>query len=217
MGCFIQRDSSAFSDGMNGRYAMADRDAPLDVSAPDMEAANSNARAASLAFAPIGVPICILIFISVFGEGTFIPEPSVKDWGDSIAVGLTVTLLAFSAIKVVQAIPKIKNLTFKTEVTVAAVILCFALAAGFFASSALVYGIPNAYTAFYGIPAVKQVTAVRWSEATHGKHSHCASVDVTVGPGAQENLCMYTQVLPGTILTLHGRKSAFGFHVEKID
>src|SRR5215469_2763170 len=137
-------------------------------------------------------------------DGSFLPDKSIENWGLVASAGFTFLAVAFW----VQRLKKSeRGLT-------PGLTLMFVLVwlGGTLAGYGYILGIPNIYTQLFGRAAVVQVTAISWQPLRgHGGSRTCAGVDTALG-----HICLGRQVAPGTVLTLHGRASIFGFHVDAI-
>ena len=149
-----------------------------------------------------------------FGNGHFIPDPDLVR-ADPVAAGA----LAFAAvIYLFQVFGKKGDNSLKAYAVLFLSIIAIVFFALYYGSQAFMIGLPDAYTSRYGEPAARQVTALAWLPASHSRrNSICAGVTIAEIPSLIGRLCLNRQVAPGTVLTVHGRQSALGFHVDTIE
>jgi hypothetical protein len=156
-----------------------------------------------------------------FTDGYFIPERATMIWGLILAAGLALPVLLF-CFHILHVFSKKPDATFGIMALLLLVTVCAVVCILIFGSIGLSYGLSNIYTEIEGQPAIREVSVIRWRPRQHHRRSldTCAGIDIraTNNPFVGiEHLCFPRQVAPGTRLTLHGRQSALGFHLDTIN
>jgi len=150
------------------------------------------------------------------GSGHFVPAGATVYWAPTAIMALDALVVGTIVFAMWPAISKqrwtglgvVLSMLFVVPAIVG-ILTCVSFM-GFFLFD---LGLPELYTREYGTPSIRQMTVTEWRPGS--RHS-CAGVYLKENLLAGVPLCLRDKVMPGAVLTLHGKQSTLGFDVTSI-